>query len=87
MSPSTSCRARLPAAAGRLLVRATDAAAALAVGGAGGIVLGEAWRQFERGTATSGAVALPRGPITALIATGLILAALHLARHAAQPPE
>ena len=72
--------------AGRALARLTDAAAALAAAGAGAIVAREAWRQFERGLTSSGAVGLPRWPVTALIALGLLLAAAHLARHAARPP-
>lgn len=79
--------ASLPEGAGRALIRITDAAAAIAASGAGAIVAREAWRQFERGLTSSGAVALPRWPVTALIALGLLLAAIHLVRHAARPPE
>ena len=79
--------AALPAHARRRAVRLTDAAAGLAAGGAGGIAAREAWRQLERGLMTNAAVPVPRSPITAVIALGLILAALILLRSAARGAE
>ena len=81
----------LPAALpdrGRLtLTRATDAAAGLAAGAAGWIAAREALRQLERGLMTNAAVPVPRWPITAVIAVGLLLAALVLLRDAARGSE
>ncbi|MEM7693890.1 MAG: TRAP transporter small permease [Pseudomonadota bacterium] len=74
-------------AAARALTRLTDGAAALACGAAGSIAAREALRQFERGLMTNAAIPVPRWPITAMIALGLLVAALQLARHAARPPQ
>ncbi|MGR3486293.1 MAG: TRAP transporter small permease [Paracoccaceae bacterium] len=79
--------AALPAMGRRALVRATDAAGGLAAGAAGWIATGEAWRQLERGLMTNAAVPVPRWPITATIALGLVLAALVLLRDAARGAE
>ena len=79
--------AALPDGPRRLAVRVTDAAAGLAAGAAGGIAAREAWRQLERGLLTNAAVPVPRWPITAVIALGLILAALILLRDAARGTE
>ena len=79
--------AALPARAQALVVRATDAAAGLAAGAAGAIAAREGWRQLERGLMTNAAVPVPRWPITAMIAAGLILAALILLRDAARGAE
>ena len=65
-----------------LVTRATDAAAGLATGAAGWIAMSEAWRQLERGLMTNAAIPVPRWPITAMIALGLLLAALILLRDA-----
>jgi TRAP-type C4-dicarboxylate transport system permease small subunit len=74
--------AALPGRGQVAITRATDAAAGLAAGAAGGIAAGEAWRQFERGLMTNAAVPVPRWPITAMIAAGLLLAAVMLLRDA-----
>ncbi|MGR3434854.1 MAG: hypothetical protein ACU0CO_08220, partial [Shimia sp.] len=59
----------------------------VATGAAGWIAARETLRQFERGLMTNAAVPVPRWPITAVIATGLILAALILLRDAARGSE
>lgn len=79
--------AALPGRGRRALTRATDAAAGLAAGAAGWIAGGEALRQLERGLMTNAAVPVPRWPITATIAAGLLLAALVLLRDAAEGRE
>ena len=68
-------------------IRATDAAAGIAAGTAGWIAAGEAWRQLDRGLMTNAALPVPRWPITAVIALGLLLAALVLLRDAARGSE
>ena len=79
--------AALPGRGRVALTRATDAAAGLAAGAAGWIAAGEAWRQLERGVMTNAALPVPRWPITAVIALGLLLAALLLLRDAARGAE
>ena len=78
--------ASLPPRAGTALVRAGDALAACACAAAGWIAAGEALRQLERGLMTNAANPIPRWWLTAVIAAGLLSAALHLARHAARAP-
>ena len=73
----------LPPRAGALLVRAGDGVAALACAAAGWIAASEALRQLERGLMTNAANPIPRWWLTAVIAAGLLGAALHLVRHAA----
>ena len=72
----------LPPRAGAALVRAGDAVAALACAAAGWIAATEALRQLERGLMTNAANPIPRWWLTAIIAAGLVSAAIHLARHA-----
>ena len=79
--------AALPGRGRRLLTRATDAAAGLAAGAAGWISAREALRQLERGLMTNAAFPVPRWPITATIAAGLLLAAAILLRDAARGAE
>ncbi|MEM7488122.1 MAG: TRAP transporter small permease [Pseudomonadota bacterium] len=79
--------AALPDRGRRVLIRATDAAAGLAAGTAGWIAAREAFKQFDRGLMTNAAIPVPRWPITALIAAGLILAALVLLRDARRGAE
>ncbi|MEM7490257.1 MAG: TRAP transporter small permease [Pseudomonadota bacterium] len=79
--------AALPDRGRRVLLRATDAAAGLAAGAAGWIAAREALKQLDRGLMTNAAIPVPRWPITALIAAGLILAALVLLRDAARGAE
>ena len=76
--------ASLPDRGRALTTRATDAAAALAAGAAGWIAAREALRQLERGLMTNAAIPVPRWPIMAVIAAGLLLAALVLLRDAAR---
>ena len=64
------------------LGRINLAVAAAACGLAGAIVAREAAKQFERGLMTNAAHPIPRWWITALIAAGLLSAALHMARQA-----
>lgn len=63
------------------LARANGILASLACGVAGGIAALEAWKQFDRGLMTNAAHPIPRWLITAMIAIGLISAALHLLRN------
>ncbi|MEM9013085.1 MAG: TRAP transporter small permease [Pseudomonadota bacterium] len=72
----------LPPGARHWLGRANHLIGATATAVAGGIVAGEALRQFERGLMTNAAHPIPRWWLTALIALGLISAALHFLRHA-----
>jgi len=58
--------------------------AALASAATGLIVAREALRQFERGLMTNAANPIPRWWITALIALGLLSAAIHFLRHLAE---
>ena len=76
--------AALPDRGRVLMTRATDAAAGLAAGAAGWIAAGEASRQLAGGLMTNAAVPVPRWPLTATIALGLLLAALVLLRDAAR---
>ena len=76
--------AAMPDRGRRAVTRLTDAAAGLAAGAAGWISSAEALRQLERGLMTNAAVPVPRWPITATIAVGLLLAALILLRDAAR---
>ncbi len=62
------------------LGRLTLLVASVASSAAGVIVAREALKQFERGLMTNAANPIPRWWITALIAVGLISAALHFAR-------
>ena len=72
----------LPPRAGALLVRTGDALAAVACAAAGWIAASEAARQLARGLMTNAANPIPRWWLTAVIAAGLLSAAVHLARHA-----
>jgi len=58
--------------------------AALTSAATGFIVAREALRQFERGLMTNAANPIPRWWITALIALGLLSAAIHFLRHLAE---
>ncbi|MEM8853940.1 MAG: TRAP transporter small permease [Pseudomonadota bacterium] len=64
------------------LLRTTDALAAAACLAAGLIAGREALNQLSRGLMTNAAHPIPRWWITAVIAAGLLSAALHFLRHA-----
>jgi C4-dicarboxylate transporter DctQ subunit len=66
------------------LGRFNRAVATVASATAGWIVAREALKQFERGLMTNAANPIPRWWITALIALGLLSAALHFARQIAE---
>ena len=70
----------LPPRGGRAVDRLGTGLAALAAGAAAAIAGAEAWRQFEGGLMTSGAHPIPRWWVTAWVALGLALCALHLLR-------
>lgn len=70
----------LTGTAARWLGRFNLLVATLASATAGTIVAREALRQFERGLMTNAANPIPRWWITAIIAAGLISAAIHFAR-------
>jgi TRAP-type C4-dicarboxylate transport system permease small subunit len=74
----------LSGAAARWLGRFNLLVATLASAAAGTIVAREALRQFERGLMTNAANPIPRWWITAIIAAGLISAAIHFARQIAE---
>ena len=71
----------LPGPTRAQLSRFNNLIAAAATGVAGWIVAGEASRQFAKGLLTNAANPIPRWWITAIIALGLISAALHFLRH------
>ena len=70
----------LPPRGGRALERLGTGLAVLASGAAAAIAGAEAWRQLERGLMTSGAHPIPRWWVTAWVALGLAMGALHLLR-------
>lgn len=74
----------LGARAGEWLGRVNLGVAAAACGFAGWIVAGEAAKQLARGQMTNAAHPIPRWWITVVIALGLISAAVHLGRQAAE---
>ncbi len=72
----------LPDAMRLRLARANNLIGAVATALAAWIVAGEAVRQFSRGLMTNAAHPIPRWWITAVIAIGLVSAAVHFVRHA-----
>jgi TRAP-type C4-dicarboxylate transport system, small permease component len=75
----------LPPRGAEALERAAALLGALACGAAAWIAAGEAGKQLSRGLMTNAAHPIPRWWITAVIATGLLGAALHFLRRAAGP--